>query len=646
MRPSAGLPQHYAPAYKDKPVAGTLDAHSMRWRFRLVGLVCAAGTIVLLMMAFVPKQTTHTGEPIHRWNPRPLKELIMPDNNPYMNFIEDKSQHPISQLAQAARSQFDKVKAAQSRTLKEAVVEYRRRYQIPPPPHFDKWWEFAKDNNVQMIDEYDSIHDGLMPFWGMEPATIRERVREALGYSGDNALIAITIREGKIVKNIGGPDWQRDVTADMMAPFLHLLPDIDLAFNIHDEPRIVVPHGELAQILEIAQKKNMPAALANTGPWNKFSPKPPADLGDGLKLKQYRTTRFNEYAHQATWVPSRMSCPSNSAARNTSDDAEDNYAAYSFTSLGFLHNVTASTDICLSPSLRHSHGFFDRPNAFKLSHELIPIFSQSKVSSYQDILYPSPWYYYGKTVTDQPRDTHKPQYEEGLDMAWEKKQTSFWWRGTTTGGYSRYGGWRNQHRQQFIQKITSTSAGKILVKSANDDASGNTSWQMQAIDDMSKYTPLIDIHFTGVGLQCDPGDCDEQRSYFTIAKPVNSQDAWKYRHLLDMDGNAFSGRFYALLRSHSAVFKLALFREWHDAVLQAWVHYVPLSFRGEEYFEVVRYASEEEEGKEMMAEMARESREWAGKVLRNVDMEAYLFRVMLEYARVVDESRGVIGFDA
>lgn len=569
----------------------------------------------------------------------------MPDTNPYMDFEEDKTLHPISQLSQVARNKSDKVKAAQSRTLREAVVEYRRRYKIPPPPHFDKWYEFATKNNVQLIDEYDSIHDGLMPFWGMKPAAIRERVREALGYSGDNALIAMTIREGKIVKNIGGDDWQRDMTADMMAPFIHLLPDIDLAFNIHDEPRIVVPHGELSQLLELAQKKNMPAAFRNPGPYNKFSPNKVAALGDGLSFKQYRTTRFNEYAHQATWTPSRMSCPPDSPARNTSDDAEDNYPAYSFSSLGFLHNVTASTDICLSPSLRHSHGFFDRPNAFKLSHELIPIFSQSKVSSYQDILYPSPWYYYGKTVTDQPRDTHKPQYEEDLDMPWEKKQTSLWWRGSTTGGFSRYGGWRNQHRQQFISKITSTTEGKILVPQSDSDIAKASSWKVQAVD-RQNYTELIDIHFTGVGLQCDPGDCDEQREYFGIAKSVNSQDAWKYRHLLDMDGNAFSGRFYALLRSHSAVFKLALFREWHDSYLAPWIHYIPLSFRGDEYLEVVRYASEEEEGQVMMRKMAEESREWAGKVLRNVDMEVYMFRLMLEYARVVDEAREVIGFDA
>jgi hypothetical protein len=47
---------------------------------------------------------------------------------------------------------------------------------------------------------------------------------------------------------------------------------------------------------------------------------------------------------------------------------------------------------------------------------------------------------------------------------------------------------------------------------------------------------------------------------------------WKYRYLLDMDGHAYSGRFYAFLNSKSVPFKLTFFNlsnfvavlvEWH-----------------------------------------------------------------------------------
>src|ERR1700733_9881481 len=52
--------------------------------------------------------------------------------------------HPIHQLVSQAESDFQTLRARQSRSLNDAVAEYRRRYKIPPPPHFDKWYNFAK----------------------------------------------------------------------------------------------------------------------------------------------------------------------------------------------------------------------------------------------------------------------------------------------------------------------------------------------------------------------------------------------------------------------------------------------------------------------------------------------------------------------
>jgi hypothetical protein len=97
-----------------------------------------------------------------------------------------------------------------------------------------------------------------------------------------------------------------------------------------------------------------------------------------------------------------------------------------------------------------------------------------------------------------------------------------------------------------------------------------------------------------------------------------------------MDGNAFSGRFYAFLKSHSLVFKMAVFREWHADWLKPWVHYAPLSLRGEEALEAVRYFSSEAEGKQAAVRLAEQGREWANKALRNEDFEVWFFRLLLE----------------
>jgi hypothetical protein len=159
------------------------------------------------------------------------------------------------------------------------------------------------------------------------------------------------------------------------------------------------------------------------------------------------------------------------------------------------------------------------------------------------------------------------------------------------------------------------------------------------------FKSIMDVHFSHVG-QCDPGDCDAQREFFTVVDPADQQDAWKYKYLLDMDGNAFSGRFYAFLTSHSLPFKMAVFREWHEEWIKPWVHYVPLSLKGNEALEAVRYIDAEEEGRLLGVGMAEAGREWALKALRNEDFEVWLFRLLLEYGRVVDDNRTQLGYGA
>lgn len=608
----------------------------MRWR-RAWFLITAA-----VLAFFVVRILESPSTPLH-------KKPLPPHNPP--TWEQDKSDppldplpyditssHPIRRLMQEAEDTFDALKKKQSRSLEEAVTNYKTRYGINPPPGFDKWYRFAKERSVQLIDEYDTIMESLLPFWALEPHVIRARVREALGY-GQNGLIALMIRKGRAAKIDGGPDWQQRVTRDMIEDFVPDLPDMDIAFNVHDEPRVVVPHDELSRMVDIAKTQKHPAALAYPKPKNAFSPS--SDLGDATRrIKEAKFSRFNEFPHQYTWVPSRLSCSPDSPARSFDENVTDSTHAHALGPLGFVYNYTAFTDICSSPSLRSTYGFFNRPNAFKIAHELIPIFSQSKISSFNDILYPSPWYHYGKTVTDKPPETHQVQYNSTMDPNWSAKETTFWWRGSTTGGFSRDGGWRRQHRQILMRNINALDTAKVLENVGVEQE--QPIWQVKAVP-RKTYKDMIDIHFSGVG-QCDPGDCDAQREFFEMAMPVDPQEAWKYKFLLDIDGNAFSGRFYSFLKSKSLPLKLSIFREWHNEWLRPWIHFVPLSLRGTEHLEAIRYFAKEEEGKGLAERIARQGRQWSEQVLRNTDMEVWFYRLLLEYARVIDDEREGIGF--
>ncbi|MCJ1439910.1 MAG: capsule-associated protein CAP1 [Stictis urceolatum] len=536
----------------------------------------------------------------------------------------ESTSHPIDTLVGKAGRDFGALLEKQSKTLKEAVAEYKRRYKIHPPPNFDRWYEFASSKGVQLIDEYDTIYDSLLPFWGLEPATIRARVKESIGF--DNAMMAISIRDGKIVKIMDASEWQQKATKGMMADFVQYLPDMDLAFNIHDEPRVVIPNDDLSRLVNRALNDILPTSFKTVSPRKKFSK--PTDIGDGETFEEYRFTRFNVFAHQPTWSHSRQSCPPTSPARSLDESTPDSTDVWSTPDGLFIQNKTAFSDICNTPSLRETFGFFDRPNALKIVQDLFPVFSQSKVSSYQDILYPSPWYW-----------ANKVPYHGYQDYAWDKKYDKLYWRGSTTGGFSRNGGWRRQHRQQVVGHVNRADNATILEQTTAGD---KTEWVPKTVD-KAEYKDLMDVYFSGVG-QCDPGDCDAQKEYFEIADSKKQHEAWNYKYLLDMDGNAFSGRWYAFLNSRSMPFKMAYFREWHEEWIKPWVHYVPLSLSGSEYFETLRYFDREDKGKMQALEVAEAGRQWAQKALRNGDLEVWFFRLLLEYGRLVDDDRHLLGY--
>lgn len=568
----------------------------------LIGLLSLVGlSILLLGNKSIPDQYISSSEPFSH---------IIPANKPNLEDSVTEKSHPIAQLIRHAKENFDNVFSRQSKTLQEAVEEYRRRYKMPPPPHFDAWFRFAQKKGVKMIDEYDTIHHALLPFWGLDPKIVRERAREAMGF--DNAVIGLLIRNGKVSKvDGGGPDqeWKRVALSDMMAKFVQYLPDMDLAFNIHDEPRVIIPNNDLDRLVSRAKDVALPNLFANPSLRNSWSRRPD-DVNQGDRFEEFRTSRFNRFAHQPTWTNARSSCPINSPARNLDERGFDNVTAYSFSDLGFVYNTTASSDICLTPSLRYSYGFFARPNALDIVHDLFPIFSQSKISSFQDIIYPSPWYWSGKVT-----------YESNKDVSWDEKKDQMYWRGSTTGGFSRAGGWRKQHRQRLVRKISELDKAKILENSGEE-------WRLKQVP-RQDFKDLFTVKFSHIG-QCDPEDCQAQAEFFDIAESAGQQDAWAYRHLLDIDGNAFSGRYYAFLLSNSLVYKYAIFREWHDEWIRAWVHYVPFSLKGDEYLESVRYLSSEEEGKQQAALLAKQGKQWAGQALRNEDLEAWFFRLLLE----------------
>lgn len=200
------------------------------------------------------------------------------------------------------------------------------------------------------------------------------------------------------------------------------------------------------------------------------------------------------------------------------------------------------------------------------------------------------------------------------------------------------------------------NAARQAIETAASQGSGDSGWNKEARIQWDASAKKIHLYAL-LGRWQDVLEClaagvnPNMRTPAQGAPPIfyascvaEQNEAWKYKYLLDIDGNAFSGRFYAFLKSKSLVYKLAVFREWHEEWLKPWVHYVPLSLRGDEWVEAVRWFAGEPSGKQEAEHIAMQGREWANKVLRNEDLEVWFFRLLLEYARVIDDDREIIGY--
>lgn len=225
------------------------------------------------------------------------------------------------------------------------------------------------------------------------------------------------------------------------------------------------------------------------------------------------------------------------------------------------------------------------------------------------------------------------------DPDWEQKDSKLYWIGSNTGGGDYDSSWHVMHRQRFValaQDRADALGGPGLDTSVylNETEPGVWApWQGANV-----LPALTDVHFHALRL-CVWTECKAQMKYFGTADRQADEAQYAHRFVMDLDGNSYSGRFYAHLRSRSASLKMTVFREWHDDRLFPWVHYVPVGLSFRELPETMRFLATTERGERIARDIADQGREWWGKLLRLEDFQVYFYRLLLELARVVDEER-------
>lgn len=505
----------------------------------------------------------------------------------YIPEHEVLDEHPVRKLFRTAEADFERLLARQSQTFEMAASEYFRRYHRQPPPGFEKWYVYAMSHDSPIIDEFDIINEALTPFWSSSGAEVKRRLSHvrkngrAIDYCGlkDGHLTAGCESLGEeLLALLGGTDILADIG------------DLDMLINVLDEPRILArPNDNVNYGLGGGEGDLNWRDSSQSRVWDK--------LVSGCRHAHDPDSNWNPYAERE--------------ARKAS--------------LEFLNQMSDAGDLCRHPEYEHLHGLWDSPVNFNTIDLAVPILSSAVLSTMRDIPIPAAVY-----------TSSAFTYDENEDIRWDDKIAGLYWAGKTTGSLQgvTHEDWKQHHRQRFVTLANSISTEPHLYLQALENGE-----KRQRHTSILRNGPLYKVYFTDVVQTIDNDTEAAVRKHFDIHEADLREEAFKYTLTFDLDGNGHSGRFYRLLNSRSLPLKQTVLREWHDERLQPWLHYVPISLGLEELPEVVRYLTSEQEGRDIAAVMAEKGRLWSLRALRPVDQAIYLYRLMLELARLQDPDR-------
>jgi hypothetical protein len=257
--------------------------------------------------------------------------------------------------------------------------------------------------------------------------------------------------------------------------------------------------------------------------------------------------------------------------------------------------------------------------------------------------------------------------------SWEEKQDRIIWRGAATGGRNKIDSWQGFQRHRFVSMVNQTMVTRAedwtevprsfelppqsyQLKAAQRGRLGEWvgTWGEAAFYDLICWTSEPE------------GRCRYTGQYYDVVKPMPMAEQFQRKYVPDIDGNSFSGRYRGFLRSNSLPIKATIFREWHDSRLVPWKHFVPMDNRFIDIYGIMEYfvgyrddgirdAPDDGDRRSGIAvdghddvakSIAFAGKAWADQVLRREDMQIYVFRLLLEYARVADDNRHRLGYVA
>ncbi|KAI0882159.1 glycosyltransferase family 90 protein [Annulohypoxylon maeteangense] len=554
--------------------------------------------------------------------------------------------HPVDDLVYKNRVEADRWlrHATVSTTLKSAVTEYKDRHQgRDPPPYFDKWFEFALQRKSVVIDRFDQVEKDIRPFWGMKQQKIQEGL-DRLKVLPDIGII--TIAEGKASHNQLVDPVQNvilDEAVSMISNFVEYLPDMSIAINMKERPRVLVPWDDIHRFILAGSKPRF--QLLSSRSRNRLVDDPKlTDVNPADVSKEVLGSNTQPYVSPKKFRQlEALACPPGSAARggvnwDTRDFCSSCVKPHSEGQ--FLQDWEMFLDPCHQPDIFNLHDLHTTPHLHDLHQDLLPLFSRSKTDSFNDILIP----------------LVRPVNQDPDEVDFDKKKEIVFWQGDAKGSQivttqSLLGG----HRHRLVHLANNASVVDQVSMLLGVQANKKDKFQYEATQVKDANGPLpFEFSFTNTE-SCDDTNCQLLQREFGFKEPEKAFDN-RYVVLLDSaDGPPQD--LIPTLRSNSVPVLSSVFREWFTERLMPWVHFVPVDLRYHALHSTMAYfiglknrgpingRLQTTDGRHEDARwIAEQGRKWADKAVRREDMEVYLFRLLLEWGRVIDENRDNLGF--
>jgi len=590
--------------------------------------------------------------------------LVLVITIPIVAFVKNQTMdaHPLRQMIYSARIEQDRwlTHATVSKSLAVACREYRDRHHgREPPPGFDEWFKYATDRKSVIMDHFEQIRNDLLPFWGIQPSQIREDLTH-LEHSP--WVVIIRVAQGRATSSPMSPEQPLKLSVESLVErinkFAMHLPEMHIAINMDNVPRAIAPWADTQRLSKVGKQ-----------PKSKVMAKISANV-ETLKTGLDELTREGQQASPGSGVPAPLltatqfrhlvanACPPGSAARsgyhwNMRDVCLECLKPHS--NAQYVQDWLLSTDICHQTDMLRMHGLFMHSAAHKPFESLVPIFSRFKSGGFTDILIPM-----DDPIEHRIRPIEKRWEDVGLDF--NMKGDSLYWRGYLAQVNPSHGILHGGQQERLAHLANNATAHDqvtmVLPVQGNKE---KFAYEAVSAREVNAALPIdfgFKWHAACAGAASHSMQCMDSIHEFGSKPEGLDPLAERYVMLADTDTAPPSWpTLLSALRSTSIPFVATIFTQWYPERLTPWLHFVPVDVRFHALHSTLAYFTGlrgrgrlNGRDPEMNAAVddarwiAAQGSRWADRAIRREDADIYLFRLLLEWGRLVDDRRDELAF--